>query len=89
MKKEIRMLAAIMFTDMVGYTVMMQEMVLFILHGQVIHEILERDRQAPKKQRHTAQRIFDRLCREHDYDGRRVKKMKRRRNVFKIKRWGF
>jgi class 3 adenylate cyclase len=25
MKKEIRMLAAIMFTDMVGYTVMMQE----------------------------------------------------------------
>src|SRR6185312_7182283 len=27
----------------------------------LIHEILEQDRQAPKKQRHTAQRIFDRL----------------------------
>ncbi len=35
----------------------------------IIHEILERDRQAPKKQRHTAQRIFDRLVAEHDYDG--------------------
>jgi transposase len=35
----------------------------------IIHEILERDRQAPKKQRHTAQRIFDRLRGEHDYDG--------------------
>ena len=27
----------------------------------IIHEILQQDRQAPKKQRHTAQRIFDRL----------------------------
>ena len=35
----------------------------------IIHEILERDRQAPRKQRHTAQRIFDRLRVEHDYDG--------------------
>lgn len=35
----------------------------------IIHDILERDRQAPKKQRHTAQRIFDRLVAEHDYDG--------------------
>ena len=34
-----------------------------------IHEILEQDRQAPKKQRHTAQRIFDRLKQEHQYDG--------------------
>lgn len=35
----------------------------------IIHEILQRDREAPKKQRHTAQRIFDRLCAEHEYDG--------------------
>ena len=35
----------------------------------IIHEILERDQQAPKKQRHTAQRIFDRLQAEHRYDG--------------------
>ena len=35
----------------------------------IIHEILQQDRQAPKKQRHTAQRIFDRLRREHRYDG--------------------
>lgn len=35
----------------------------------IIHAILEQDREAPKKQRHTAQRIFDRLRAEHDYDG--------------------
>lgn len=35
----------------------------------IIHEILDRDLQAPPKQRHTAQRIFDRLCAEHEYDG--------------------
>jgi transposase len=35
----------------------------------IIHEILERDRQAPKKQRHTAQRLFDRLRAEHQFDG--------------------
>lgn len=35
----------------------------------LIHEILEQDRQAPKKQRHTAQRIFDRLKEKHQYDG--------------------
>ena len=35
----------------------------------IIHEILQQDRQAPKKQRHTAQRIFDRLREEHQYDG--------------------
>ena len=35
----------------------------------IIHEILEQDRKAPKKQRHTAQRIFDRLQAEHHYDG--------------------
>ena len=35
----------------------------------IIHEILEADRQAPPKQRHTATRIFQRLQQEHDYDG--------------------
>ena len=35
----------------------------------VIHEILESDRQAPRKQRHTAKRIFERLRDEHGYDG--------------------
>ena len=36
----------------------------------IIHEILEQDQQAPKKQRHTAQRIFERLRDEYEYDGR-------------------
>jgi len=35
----------------------------------VIHQILEADRQAPKKQRHTAERIFQRLRDEHGYAG--------------------
>ena len=35
----------------------------------VIHQILEDDRQAPKKQRHTAHRIFERLRDEHGYLG--------------------
>lgn len=35
----------------------------------IIHGILEADQQAPKKQRHTAKRIFDRLVEEHGYDG--------------------
>ena len=35
----------------------------------IIHQILEDDRQAPKKQRHTAHRIFQRLRDEHDYEG--------------------
>ena len=35
----------------------------------IIHEILEGDRQTPPKQRHTATRIFQRLCAEHGYDG--------------------
>jgi transposase len=34
-----------------------------------IAEILEADKQAPKKQRHTAQRILDRLVAEHGFDG--------------------
>jgi transposase len=35
----------------------------------VIHQILTDDRQAPKKQRHTARRIFERLRDEHGYQG--------------------
>ena len=35
----------------------------------IIHEILEADKKAPKKQRHTATRIFHRLRDEHGYDG--------------------
>jgi transposase len=35
----------------------------------VIDAILERDREMPVKQRHTAQRIFDRLRGEHGYTG--------------------
>lgn len=35
----------------------------------VIHEILESDRTVHRKQRHTVQRIFDRLRDEHDYAG--------------------
>ena len=35
----------------------------------VIHQILEADRQAPRKQRHTAKRIFQRLRDEHGYQG--------------------
>jgi transposase len=35
----------------------------------VIEAILEHDQTQPKKQRHTAKRIFDRLRAEHDYTG--------------------
>lgn len=35
----------------------------------IIHEILETDKKAPKKQRHTAKRIFERLKEEHGYQG--------------------
>jgi hypothetical protein len=35
----------------------------------IIFEILEADRRAPRKQRHTAKRIFDRLVAEHEFDG--------------------
>lgn len=35
----------------------------------IIHEFLKQDVEAPKKQRHTAKRIFDRLRREHGYEG--------------------
>lgn len=36
----------------------------------VIHQILVDDRQAPKKQRHTAWRIFERLRDEHQFSGK-------------------
>jgi transposase len=36
----------------------------------IIHEILEGDRKAPKKQRHTAQRIWERLRDEHGFTGK-------------------
>ncbi|WZO97508.1 hypothetical protein EP7_004544 [Isosphaeraceae bacterium EP7] len=35
----------------------------------VVHQILEDDKKAPKKQGHTAKRIFDRLKAEHGYQG--------------------
>ena len=35
----------------------------------IIHQILAADPQAPKKQRHTAKRIFERLRDEHGYQG--------------------
>ena len=35
----------------------------------VIEAILEADRQVPRKQRHTAKRIFERLRDEHGFDG--------------------
>jgi transposase len=35
----------------------------------IIDRILEEDRHAPRKQRHTAKRIFDRLCAEHGFTG--------------------
>jgi transposase len=35
----------------------------------VIHQILEDDKKAPRKQRHTAHRIFERLRDEHGYTG--------------------
>jgi transposase len=35
----------------------------------LIRQILEADRHAPPKQRHTARRIYDRLCVEHGYTG--------------------
>ena len=38
-------------------------------HTGVIDRILEDDLSAPKKQRHTAKRIFDRLRKEHGFDG--------------------
>lgn len=38
----------------------------------IIHHILEADRSAPKKQRHTAERIFQRLRDEHGYAGGRT-----------------
>jgi len=36
---------------------------------EFIAEILEQDKQVHRKQRHTAKRIFDRLCDEKNFDG--------------------
>ena len=36
----------------------------------VLHQWLEDDRVAPRKQRHTAQRCYDRLVKEHGFDGK-------------------
>ena len=41
----------------------------------VIDQILEADRKAPRKQRHTARRIFERLRDEHGYTGGRDRKL--------------
>ncbi len=35
----------------------------------IIHKILKDDGKAPRKQRHTAKRIFDRLVEDHEFDG--------------------
>jgi transposase len=35
----------------------------------MIAEILEKDKEAPRKQRHTARRIYNRLVEEHQYEG--------------------
>jgi transposase len=35
----------------------------------VLHQMLEADKKAPRKQRHTAKRIFERLRHEHGYTG--------------------
>ena len=51
----------------------------------LIDEILEADRDAPAKQRHTARRIFHRLRDEHDYRGSEVQV---RRYVAQTKREG-
>jgi len=36
----------------------------------IIHEILEADKQSHSKQRHTGERIFQRLCKEYGYTGK-------------------
>ena len=36
----------------------------------VIHQIIEDDKKAPRKQRHTAKRIFERLRDEYGYEGK-------------------
>ena len=39
------------------------------LHIDWIGQILESDKSAPRKQRHTAKRLFDRLVKERGYQG--------------------
>ena len=36
----------------------------------ILHQILEDDRKAPRKQRHTIRRIFEVLCEHHEFDGK-------------------
>ncbi len=36
----------------------------------ILHQILEDDRKAPRKQRHTIRRIFEVLCQHHGFDGK-------------------
>ena len=38
-------------------------------YAALIDQMLEADRMMPRKQRHTARRIFDRLVAEHGFDG--------------------
>lgn len=38
-------------------------------YKDIIREWLESDKNQPKKQRHTARRIFNRLCDEYDFTG--------------------
>ena len=54
-----------------------------------LHQILEADRALPKKQRHTARRIFERLRDEHGFTGKLTivtdyvrEKKRRTREVF-------
>ena len=39
------------------------------LYLDIIDRWLKGDKDSPKKQRHTARRIFNRLCREHGFQG--------------------
>lgn len=56
-------------------------------HIEKIQEWLLADKKVPKKQRHTAKRIYDRLVKEYDYSGsystvkKRVKKLKEALNL--------
>jgi transposase len=46
-----------------------EPLVLTRQHRSVVAEWLKMDREAPRKQRHTAHRIFKRLCDDHGYRG--------------------
>jgi len=58
----------------------------------IIDQILEDDKARPRKQRHTAKRIFDRLKEEHHFPGRMVRIMDPHENTkdlswFAIMNW--